>query len=444
MCDEICGQGIESLKLPKGWRSHVRNAVLNVVGIVRIAMLAGREALVTNGEAKDARIHQLESEVAMLREELRINGARMKRMPSHRRPQYTSIERMAILQLRAMRGWNKAETARHFFVTDDTIRSWLRRADDDSLVQTQTPVNRFPDFVRYAVQQIKLFCPTLGKVKIADMLARAGIHIGKTTVGRILKEKPTKAPDPVNDDSSRQCRIVSKYPGHTWNTDLTAVPISGGFWTHWIPNAIWQRWPVCWWVLNVIDHFSRRSMGFAVFKCRPTSEEVTAALDRIMSAEQVRPKHLIVDQGPEFDCEHFKDVWCKAKNIQYRFGAVNKHGSLAVVERFHRTMKDILRLIVVPEDQAQFQREVACIIDWYNEHRPHMTLNGKTPNEVYFSHEPANEQPRIELRKDWPRGSPCAKPQVDIDGNPGDPVIIEIACLEGRRHLPIIRTRCAA
>ena len=101
-----------------------------------------------------------------------------------------SMERMAILQLRAMRGWNKSETGRHFLVSDDTIRQWLRRADDDALVQTQSPVNRFPDFVRYAVQQIKLFCPTLGKVKIADKLARAGIHIGKTTVERILKERP--------------------------------------------------------------------------------------------------------------------------------------------------------------------------------------------------------------------------------------------------------------
>ena len=77
----------------------------------------------------------------MLREELRIIGARMQRVDPHRRPQYTAVERMAILQLRAMRGWNKAETARRFFVTDDTIRAWLRRVDDDSLVRTQTPVN---------------------------------------------------------------------------------------------------------------------------------------------------------------------------------------------------------------------------------------------------------------------------------------------------------------
>jgi len=114
----------------------------------------------------------------MLREELRINSARMRRVLPSRRPQYTGLERMAILQLRAMRGWNKSETSRHFLVSDDTIRDWLRRVDDDALVQTSTPVNRFPDVVRYAIQQIKLFCPTLGKLKIAEKLARAGIHIG--------------------------------------------------------------------------------------------------------------------------------------------------------------------------------------------------------------------------------------------------------------------------
>ena len=443
MCDNQC-EDIESLPLPKGWSKAARNAVLNVLGIVRIAMLAGREALILEGDVKEARIHQLESDLAMTREELRLIGSRMKRIDPHRRPQFTAVERMAILQLRAMRGWNKAETARRFFVTDDTIRAWLRRADDDSLVQTRTPVNRFPDFVRYAVQQIKLFCPTLGKVKIADKLARASIHIGKTTVGRILKEKPVNAPDPTTDDTGKQCRIVSKYPSHTWHADLTAVPISGGFWTNWIPNAICQRWPVCWWLLNVVDHFSRRSMGFAVFKCRPTSEEVTAALDRIMVAEQVRPKHLIVDQGPEFDCLHFKDVWCEAMNILPRFGAVGKHGSIAVIERFHRTLKEILRLVTPPEEQAHFEREVGFIIDWYNEHRPHDTLGGRTPNEVYFSRPPANEQPRIEPRPRWPRGSPCAKPQVAIDGAPGDPFILEIGCYKERRHLPVVRGRRAA
>ena len=86
MSDEACLNNVESLRLPKGWQSFVRNAVLNVIGIVRIAMLVGRESLIKNGDVQEARIHQLESEVAMLREELRINGARMQRVPPQRRP----------------------------------------------------------------------------------------------------------------------------------------------------------------------------------------------------------------------------------------------------------------------------------------------------------------------------------------------------------------------
>ena len=54
------------------------------------------------------------------------------------------------------------------------------------------------------------------------------------------------------------------------------------------------------------------------------------------------------------------------------------------------------------------------------------------------------EQPRLEPRQRWPRGSPCASPQVEIKGEPGDPVILEIDCFHGRRHLPVIRARQAA
>jgi hypothetical protein len=91
----------------------------------------------------------------------------------------------------------------------------------------------------------------------------------------------------------------------------------------------------------------------------------------------MRPKHLIVDQGSEFKCEHFEHVWCKALDILPRFGAVGKHGSIAVVERFHRTLKELLRLSTIPENQTEFEHELELIIDWYNEHRPHETLDGK-------------------------------------------------------------------
>ena len=53
----------------------------------------------------------------------------MERLPPRRRPYYPLIERLAILELRAARGWTVAETARRLLVTSLTVTSWNRRLD---------------------------------------------------------------------------------------------------------------------------------------------------------------------------------------------------------------------------------------------------------------------------------------------------------------------------
>ena len=133
----------------------------------------------------------------MRNEELRLKDARMSRIEPHRRPHYQAIERMAILELKAARGWSLAQTARTFFITTATISSWLGRIDEqgpDALVQTREPVNKFPALVRYLVQRLKTLSPSMGKAKIAQTLCPAGLHLGVTTVGRMLKEKPQFPP----------------------------------------------------------------------------------------------------------------------------------------------------------------------------------------------------------------------------------------------------------
>ncbi|MBI3985575.1 MAG: hypothetical protein HY343_01530, partial [Lentisphaerae bacterium] len=60
-----------------------------------------------NPDARTAGQHdQALQEIAMLHEQLRINDARWERIPPHRRPFFTPVERMAINELRALRGWN--------------------------------------------------------------------------------------------------------------------------------------------------------------------------------------------------------------------------------------------------------------------------------------------------------------------------------------------------
>ena len=49
----------------------------------------------------------------------------------------------------------------------------LDEEGEAALVQVGEPVNKFPDFVAYVVRYLKRTCPTLGKARIAQMLARA-------------------------------------------------------------------------------------------------------------------------------------------------------------------------------------------------------------------------------------------------------------------------------
>ena len=436
------------IDLPRGWPRHIRSALLHVIALAEYA------AAYTRGWAIDCRItrlrlkaenDRLRQEVVLLTEEIRIKDARMRRVEPQKRPHYVPTERMAILELRAARAWTTQQTAATFLVTGATVASWMKRIDEggaSALVQIREPVNKFPDFVRYAVQRLKALCPTLGKAKIAEMLCRAGLHLGTTTVGRILKEPPQRIPPDAAEPSERV--VTAKRPNHVWHIDLTTVPTRAGFWTPWLPFALPQCWPFCWWLAVVIDHYSRRAMGFSIFPRRPTSLAVRSFLGRLIARARVTPKYVICDKDSIFWCDGFKR-WCRRKRIRTRFGAVGQHGSIAVIERFIRTMKgEGTRRILVPQRQTDCQREFTHFIAWYNEYRPHSKLEGRTPNEAYFRLRPANRRPRIEPRKRWPRRSRCAGPSALVAGQPGDRFTVKVEFLGGQRQLPIISLKRAA
>jgi hypothetical protein len=98
----------------------------------------------------------------------------------------------------------------------------------------------------------------------------------------------------------------------------------------------------------------------------------------------------------------------------------------------------------VPLVQSAFHHELSLFFDWYNQDRAHTTLKGATRNEVYFKRRLANRNPRFEPRGAYPRGSPCAKPQTLVKGQPGVVLDLEVTFVSGRRHLPRVTLRRAA
>jgi transposase-like protein len=224
------------IQLPKSWPAKVCAAMLHVVSLAKYAAVYTRSWA---ADSRSARVRlradkeQLVQEVMLLREELRIRDARMASLPPHRRPFYPPSERLAILEVRAARGWSLEQTAAAFLVCPKTIASWMKRLDEkgsDALVQLRTPVNKFPAFVRYAVQRLQALCPTLGKQQLAKVLARAGLHLATTTIGRIRKEKPLPTPPQLKAPAATARRVTAKRPNHLWHVDLTTVPTQWGFW----------------------------------------------------------------------------------------------------------------------------------------------------------------------------------------------------------------------
>lgn len=435
------------IPLPKSWPTLAKSALLHLVSMLSMAtnFVAGRRL---ESEAPDERLVAELSiahrKIALLEEELRIKDSFVARIKPHRRPHHLPTDRMAILILKAANHWSQAETARRFQLSIYTIIRWMARRNeqgDQALVQTQVPVNKFPEFIRDIVLQLKAIFPFLGKNRIADVLARAGLHLAETTVGRFLATNKNKPAGPAKITPAPKVgrSVTANYPNHVWSCDLTAFPISPGFWVPWPPFTLTQCWPFCWWIAVVIDHYSRKILGVGVFKSEPTSREVRQLLNRAIRKAGKTPKHIVTDQGTQFLAEEYK-AWCKRRKIRYRYGAVGKHGSISVIERFMRTMKaDCLRRIIVPFYNKLLEAELNAFVTWHNEHMPHQGLAGITPEEAWAGNKPANRNPRYEPRRNWPRKSRCATPQARVKGRRGQRLILVLDHLEGKSHLPIVR-----
>ncbi len=437
----------DDVPLPKDWPEQTRSGFLHALALARYAVFLVR-GWAANSPLERARLQgeneRLRAEVALLSRELAIKDARMGRLAAARRPHYAPSERLAILLLGAARGWRMALLAERFLVTAATIAHWQKRCDEegeDALVKPRQPVNRFPDFVAELVQELKATLPTLGKRKLAEWLARAGLHLSASTAKRLRERaRPPggfSPPSGTELKSSRPRAIVAKYPGHVWGADLTIVPLGGGLRVPWLPLFLPLSWPFCWWLLVVVDHYSRAIVHVAVFSGQPTTAEVCAAFDdAVARATGPPPKHLITDQGPQF-LDVYR-AWCQRCGIKPRFGALGKHGSIAVVERLIRTLKtEGLMRFLSPLGRDAMLAECELWARWYNEARPHARFRGATPAERRDQRRPATELPRFEPRLHF--ASPakvCAERGVRL--------ALDVSFLEGRAHLPLVALKRAA
>ena len=303
---------LPKVPLPKAWPDVICSSVVAVVAMAHHAITTVRGWCLDSPIARvrlTAEVERLHSEIAMLTEELRIKDARMGRVEPRRRPHYAPAERLAVLALKAARGWNATQAAQRMQLSSPTITSWLSRVDEDGcagLVRVPEPANRFPEFVATIVRQLKATVPSMGKVRIAQTLARAGLLLSSTTVKRMLDDNHSPAPPPAPCAPDAEAvaatepsSVVARCPGHVWGVDLTTMPTTSGFWVPWLSGSQLLMWPFGWWLVVVVDHFSREVLAIEAFRSLPSAADVCRVLDRCV-AGRGPPKYVVTDQGVQF------------------------------------------------------------------------------------------------------------------------------------------------
>jgi hypothetical protein len=91
-----------------------------------------------------------------------------------------------------------------------------------------------------------------------------------------------------------------------------------------------------------------------------------------------------------YTAEEFRSALAR-HGVRHRYGAIGRSGSIAVIERFFRTLKALAQTRERPPlFKADLERRLAVAFDYYAWLRPHQGLEGRTPAEIFLERRPAH------------------------------------------------------
>jgi putative transposase len=153
-------------------------------------------------------------------------------------------------------------------------------------------------------------------------------------------------------------------PDIVWCSDITYIRLSGGFM----------------YLVAIMDYFSRYVLSWSV----SNSLESLFCIDALDEALSVsRPQIFHSDQGKQYTCTKFVDA-LKAGDIRVSMSGKGRAFDNILAERLWRTVKYEEVYLREYADGHELIRLLRRYFEYYNYHRPHSSLDYRTPSEVYF------------------------------------------------------------
>jgi len=242
-----------------------------------------------------------------------------------------------------------------------TLYDWLRRYRLQGLEglepRSRRPhaIDRTPTEIVDEIKAVRVRTGW-GPQKIAGYLRTRGRPVGHMTVYRTLLASGLNHPLTKPRIKRTYKRWQRKRSNSLWQCDLKLDP----------PK----------WLITILDDHSRFVPGSEKFT-EGTAENVIWLWDRAIH-EFGKPREALTDHGSVFwsvrKGESAFDRYCGEKRIKHIMGGIGKPTTQGKIERWFRTYDQ-------EHHRFQFHRK---FIEYYNFERPHMSLNYKTPAEVYF------------------------------------------------------------
>lgn len=308
------------------------------------------------------RVAELQSQVEILRQLHKPDSTR----------RYTCRERLMIIFHITYFAVPRRKVQECFGIARSTLYRWLD-AIDGRRAGVRQAWNRTGADIARLVWSVAEANAHWGRIRVAHQLRLLGVFVAPSTVRNILNRPQPSSPAAEPDvdgkrpvDSPEMRSIPAFYPNHVWSVDLTEV-------------LCWGLWRV--YVIVAIDHFSRKVVCVRPL-AHPSVPHISGALEEAFRTLGP-PKHLISDRGSGFDSDAMAG-FLSPYGVKQRFGAVGRHGSIAVTERANRTLKEEwLRRVPLIRGARHLAELCGSFTLWYNEWRPHMTLGGCRPADFY-------------------------------------------------------------
>ena len=226
------------------------------------------------------------------------------------------------------------------------------------------------------IDELHLDHPFAGSRMLKGMLRDEGFEVGRTHVRTLMRRMGVEA-------LYRRPRTSQPHPGHrvfpyllrhsvidrpnqVWALDITYLPMKRGFV----------------YLVTVLDWATRRVLAWQLSNTLTADfcvEALETAIDRYGSPEIVN-----TDQGAQFTSEEFVSTVLES-GARLSMDGKGAWKDNVFIERFWRTVKYEEVYLRAYESVRDARRHLARYMAFYNNRRPHSSLNEKTPDAVYFS-----------------------------------------------------------